>query len=174
MLKRTERAHLEHVFEQIVVRTTPRLRHIAYLFSGNWSDAEDLTQTAYLKAYRHIQRVCTVDAPDAYLKQILVRTCIDRARKRKAQEIITDVVPDLGTTDDTNDEKWAVRAALAKVPVSQREILILRFYADMSVVETAAALGCSTGNVKSQTSRGLVALAQHLGVAKSANDGEAS
>ena len=92
--------------------------------------------------------MCAVDAPDAYLKQILVRTCIDRARKRKAQEIITDVVPDLGTTDDTNDEKWAVRAALAKVPVSQREILILRFYADMSVVETAAALGCSTGKAK--------------------------
>ncbi len=161
-MTRTNRQALERKFEEIVKRTAPKLRHIAYLFSGNWADAEDLTQAAFLKAYRYLQRVCEVEAPDAYLKQILVRTCIDEARKRRVAEYVTDSIPDVGVTDDQNDEKWAMRAALAKVPLSQREILILRFYADMSVAETATILGCSTGNVKSQTSRGLDTLEQQL------------
>lgn len=162
MIGRAERQAQERLFEDIVKRTTAKLRHIAFLFTGNWVDAEDMTQMAFLKAYRYLDRICAVEAPDAYLKQILVRTCIDEARKRRVAEYVTDVVPDVGTHDEHDDEKWTVRAALAQVPRSQREILILRYYADLSVEETASILRCSVGNVKSQTSRGLDALEQNL------------
>jgi RNA polymerase sigma-70 factor (sigma-E family) len=169
VLRRGDREAYERQFEEIVRRTSGRLRHIAFLLSGSWVDAEDLTQMTFLKAYRYLDRVCTVDAPDAYLKQILVRTCIDEARKRRIAEYSTDSVPESAVVDDENEEKWVVRRALAKVSQSQREILVLRYYADLSVEETARILRCSAGNVKSQTSRGLAALQRHLTAAEAAD-----
>jgi RNA polymerase sigma-70 factor (sigma-E family) len=153
---------IERQFEDIVRRSASRLRRTAFLLVGNWTDAEDLVQSTLVRAVRYKERICEVEAPAGYLKQILIRTCIDERRKRRVTEHATDDLPDTMAPDDSQDEKWAVRSALAKVPRSQREILILRFYADLSVAETAAALGCSIGNVKSQTSRGLDALARSL------------
>jgi RNA polymerase sigma-70 factor (sigma-E family) len=161
-MKVVDRASVDRRFEDIVRRSEARLRRIAFLMVGNWNDADDLTQAAFVRALRYKERICEVEAPEAYLKQILVRTCIDERRRRRVAEYATEELPETGTHDDANDEKWAVRAALAKVPLSQREILIMRFYADLSVAETAAVLGCSVGNVKSQTSRGLDALARNL------------
>ena len=55
-----------------------------------------------------------------------------------------------------------LRNALAAVPPRQRAVLVLRFWADLSVEQTAETLGCSTGTVKSQTARGLVTLREAL------------
>ena len=165
---RAARREKEERFTEILQQTSGFLRQVAFLLVGNWPDAEDLLQSAYLKAVRYMDRVCEVDVPALYLKRILVRTHIDLHRQRKLVEVTTDSLPEVSVPDNPNDEKWAVRAALAKVPDSQRQILVLRFFADMSVADTAAALGCSEGNVKSQTSRGLAALAGHLGLTPSA------
>jgi RNA polymerase sigma-70 factor (sigma-E family) len=159
---RPTRVEAERGFEELVRRNTSRLRRFAFLLTGNWHDAEDLLQNAFLNAYRSAERLCRVECPDAYLRQIVVHAYIDQVRKRRVSEYVTDTVPEFAAQKDDNDEKWVVRAALARVPRSQREILVLRFYADMSVQQTAATLGCSTGNVKSQTSRGLAALERHL------------
>ncbi|HEV7193569.1 MAG TPA: SigE family RNA polymerase sigma factor [Jatrophihabitantaceae bacterium] len=161
---RSARREREERFGVILQETSSFLRQVAFLLVGNWPDAEDLLQSAYLKAVRSMDRVCEVDVPALYLKRILVRTHIDQYRRRRLVEISTDTVPEVSTPENPNDEKWAVRAALARVPDSQRQILVLRFFADMSVADTAAALGCSEGNVKSQTSRGLATLAGHLGL----------
>lgn len=99
---------------------------------------------------------------DRYLKQILTRTCIDARRKKAAREYVTDTLPETAAPESADEDRWAVRVALASVPPSQRQVLILRYYADMSVADTARALGCSVGNVKSQASRGLGALARGL------------
>jgi RNA polymerase sigma factor (sigma-70 family) len=56
------------------------------------------------------------------------------------------------------EDRDELDAALARLPPGQRAVLVLRYYADLSVEDTAAALGCSSGNVKSQASRGLAAL----------------
>lgn len=163
---RSARREREQRFAEILQETSGFLRQIAFLLVGNWPDAEDLLQSAYLKAVRYMDRVCEVDVPALYLKRILVRTHIDQHRQRRLVEVVTDTVPDVSVPDNSNDEKWAVRAALALVPDSQRQILVMRFFADMSVSDTAAALGCSEGNVKSQTSRGLATLAAHLGLSR--------
>lgn len=152
----------QDTFVQIFLTACPKLRRTAFRLTGNWSEVDDLVQSTYVRAVRYADRICAVEAPEAYLKQILTRTCIDWRRKKSATEYITNSVPESAAVENPNDDKWAVRAALAAVPKSQREVLILRYYADLSVAETARALNCSTGNVKSQCSRGLAALARGL------------
>lgn len=159
----------EQQFIDIFLAAAPKLRKTAYRLTGDWVESDDLVQTTYVKATKYIDRICEVAAPEAYLKQILTRTCIDARRKKAAREYVTDLLPEVAAPENGNDDRWAVRVALAAVPPSQRQILILRYYADMSVADTARALGCSVGNVKSQASRGLGALARGL-----ADSGEAT
>ncbi|MFF0470911.1 sigma factor-like helix-turn-helix DNA-binding protein [Micromonospora zamorensis] len=66
--------------------------------------------------------------------------------------------------DDELVERDSVVSALAHLPRGQRTVLVLRFLCDLSLADTAAAMGCSEGNVKSQTARALVAVRQVLGV----------
>ncbi len=73
------------------------------------------------------------------------------------------VPPELPTAGDDAAERLTVRAALSQVPPRQRAVLVLRFYCDLSVQETADTLGCSAGTVKSQTARGLTAMRRLLG-----------
>jgi RNA polymerase sigma-70 factor (sigma-E family) len=157
---------VDQQFAEITKRTMPKMRRFALMLTNNWADADDLLQMTYLKAYRYARRVCEVESPDAYLRQILVRTCIDERRKHRVTEICCDDLPDMGVTTAPDDDKWEMRPALAKIAYSQRQILILRFYFDLSVPETAAFLGCTAGTVKSQTSRGLNSLARNLGITR--------
>ena len=73
-------------------------------------------------------------------------------------------IPDQPGRDPTGevDDRLVLRRALATLPRGRRAVLVLRFYEGLSVEETAAALGCSTGNVKSQTARGLAMLRDAL------------
>ena len=139
------------------------VRRTAFLLCGNWQQAEDLTQTAFAKLYAAWPRLRDEGAAEAYLRRVVVRANVDESRRPWRRERFTADVPEVATLADSADDRLVLLAALAAVPPRQRACLVLRYFADCSVAETARALGCGEGTVKSNTARGLVALRAALG-----------
>lgn len=123
--------------------------------------AEELTQDALVRACRDWHRVRLMSNPNGWISTVafnLARSWFRRQyaarRARARQEAANSVQP------ATRDQATAltVRAAVASLPRRQREAVILRFLDDRSVAETATIMGCSTGTVKTHTSRALSSL----------------
>lgn len=143
------------------------VRRTAYLMCGDWHWADDLAQTAFIRLAANWHRVRDPQAVDAYLRTCLIRAYLAETRRswRRRERSVADT-PDLADPDDGAEvaaRRVAFTRALRQVPPRQRVTLICRFYQGLNVAETAAALGCSEGTVKSQTARGLATLRQILG-----------
>jgi RNA polymerase sigma-70 factor (sigma-E family) len=143
------------------------LRNTAYLLCGDWHLAEDLTQLAFTKLYRAWARIDHHEVLDQYARKVLLRTFLDERRRPWRREMPTepeDAVLDVTAPEVRGPEdREVLRGALQMVPKRRRAVLILRFWADLSVEQVAEILGCTTGTVKSQTSRGLADLRAALG-----------
>lgn len=150
----------ERRFREWAAARTARLHRTAYLLCGDWHVAEDLVQEALTRAALHWRRVETVDEPDAYVRRILVNAAAQRWRRRSTHERPAGHVPDPQMDDgsDARAERDALIAALRALPTRQRATVVLRFFEQLSEAETADALQCSVGTVKSQTSRALATL----------------
>jgi RNA polymerase sigma-70 factor (sigma-E family) len=153
----TTEAELERFVQ---VRYVDLLR-TAYLLTGSAHDAEDLVQTALLQALR---RWATIDDPMAYLRRSMSNLHISRWRRHRAREWLTSIIPDRRQRDATDDlpERHRLFDALRRLPPRMRAVVVLRYWADLSEADTAAALGCSVGSVKSMSSRGLTRLREAL------------
>ncbi|MFD7257071.1 SigE family RNA polymerase sigma factor [Streptomyces sp. NPDC059874] len=154
-------AEQEAHFQSFVAARWTHLVRTAYLLTGDPHDAEDVTQTALAKAYRSWRRVSRMDSPEAYVRRMLVSCNSDRFRKRRVAERVTDTVPDTSMRDNAvawADERTALMDALAGLPARQRAVVVMRYWEDLSEAETADALGCSPGTVKSQASKALAKL----------------
>lgn len=139
------------------------VRRIAYGLCGDWYRADDLTQTAFLKLYQAWDTIRNRAATDGFVRSCLVRANIDEFRRRGRREVVVEEIPESAPSDDDSlasgvVDRELIRKALDRVPVGQRTVLVLRFLDGLDVAETARQLGCSEGNVKSQTARGLVAM----------------
>jgi len=132
------------------------MRRTAYLLCGDWHRAEDIVQTALTKLYVAWSRVRR-DSVDAYARKVLVRTAIDESRRGFFQrERSVDAVPERAVSDHAAD--YDLREALDALPPGQRAVVVLRYWEDLSITETARLLGRTEGTVKSQASKGLAAL----------------
>ncbi|MEW1720686.1 SigE family RNA polymerase sigma factor [Streptomyces sp. NPDC093109] len=149
-------------FDEFARSRQAHLRRAAYLLCGDWHLAEDLTQTALAKLYAVWHRV-HMDSPDGYARRVLFRTFLDEHRRRRWWDRPTAHEYDVVAPAQDPELRLTLLAALRQVPTRSRAVLVLRFWEDQSVEETAAALGCSAGTVKSQTSRGLATLRRVLG-----------
>jgi RNA polymerase sigma-70 factor (ECF subfamily) len=151
-------------FRDYVTSRSPALLRTAYLLVGDWALAEDLVQTALVKAYRHWDRVVAAGSPDAYVRRIMVNERRTWWRRNPGREVVAPVPerpgPDESSALAERDAVW--RAVLTLAPRT-RAVLVLRFWEDLSEAETAAMLGCSVGTVKSQASRGLRKLQAAMG-----------
>lgn len=146
-------------FAEYFAARSGAMRGTAFLLCGDWHRAEDLVQTAFAKLYVHWNRVSRHEAIDPYLRQVLIRTFIDDGRRGWWRRERTQDAPiERAAAETSAEDRLVLMRALARVPPRQRAVLVLRYFEDMSVEETAAALNCSTGNVKSQAARGLDAL----------------
>jgi RNA polymerase sigma-70 factor (sigma-E family) len=153
----------EREFREFVGARMESLRGLAYLTCGDWQTAEDAVSTALAKLYVRWRRV---EWPDSYARTMVVRAAIDETRRPWRRERATShAMPDVPGPDTTADadSRIELRAALRQVPPRQRAALVLRFLEGLSVEQTAEALGCRVGTVKSQTARGLATLRQLLG-----------
>ena len=153
----------ENAFRLFATTHRPALRQSAYLLSGDWHKADDLVQTALVKLYVAWPRVRDGQPPLAYAHQILVRCFLDEGRRPWRRESPVEVLEAQSVDSDSAEDALDLRAALARLPKRQRATVLLRFWLDMSVSQTADALGCSEGTVKSQTARALDALRHGLG-----------
>lgn len=155
-------ARERRAFERFVQGHGDRLVRTAYLLTGDREDAEDLAQTALLRTARRWRTAR--EAPEAYARTVLVNLAKDRWRRRsrRVDEVpLADVDPPADGADPLLDRDLLLRAART-LPEGQRAVLVLRFFDDLSVEETARVLGCTTGTVKSQTSRALAGLRRAL------------
>jgi RNA polymerase sigma-70 factor (sigma-E family) len=147
-------------FSEFAHSRWPRLVRLGYGLTGDRGLAEDLAQTALASAYASWSRVSRADDPDAYLHRILLNAYRGGRRKRRVAEDLRPTAPEVATADPAGrrDDQAAVLAALAALPPKQREVVLLRFWLDLTEVQVAASLGCSIGNVKSQSARALAKL----------------
>lgn len=150
----------EQAFREFVSARRPGLVRTAYLLSGDWHRAEDVVATAIVKLYTAWRRVSRADNPDAYARQVVVRTWLDETRRPWRRELPVEALPDrpsghAETAVDATVSRADLRLLLAKMPARQRAVLVLRFYDDLSVERTAEILGCSRGAVTTLTSRAL-------------------
>jgi RNA polymerase sigma-70 factor (sigma-E family) len=148
-------------FTTYVQARRPWLRRIAYLLCHDWHRADDLTQAAFLRLYLNWGRAQRAENLDAYVRRILVNVFLNEQRSswwRRTSHLQVDVDEITRSPTDEVDGAIDLVVALAQIPPRQRAALVLRYYCDLSVAETAALLDCSDGTVKSQSSRGLDAL----------------
>lgn len=152
----------EDDFRQFVVTRQRLLLRTAWLLTGDWQGAEDLVQTALVRAWPHWRRVGGGPGADAYVRKIMVNTSLDWRRRRWHGEIPTERLPDHAAPGSPDaDVQQVLLAALRDLPPRQRAVVVLRFFDDLTEAGTAAALGCSVGTVKSQTFKALAALRRH-------------
>ncbi|GIG71508.1 SigE family RNA polymerase sigma factor [Phytomonospora endophytica] len=157
-MRHSEREEAE--FREFVAGRLDRLRNFAFLVCGDWHRAEDAVQVTLSKLYVVWPKTAKGSA-DAYSRRILINAVKDEWRRAWfRRERSTLVPPDAATADPAvlGAERIAVLSALAKLPTKQRAVVVLRFWEDRSVEQTAEIMRCSTGTVKSHTARGLQAL----------------
>ncbi|MEV4626612.1 SigE family RNA polymerase sigma factor [Micromonospora sp. NPDC049523] len=152
-------------FRDFYLARGTRLRATAYLLCGDWHLAEDLVQAAFTKLYLAWPRIYRYEHLDQYAHRTLLNTFFsERRRAWRREDPVRELpaTPTTATGGDTED-RLVLLGALAGLPDRQRATLVLRFFEDMSVEQTADLLGISPGAVKTHTSRALAALRTRLG-----------
>ena len=151
----------------------PRLVGLVALYVGNRAVAEDLAQETLIRLHQHWPRVRMMDSPHGWLCGVAVNLARSWWRRRYAEHRANrrhqagcapdgEAAPGRGDDPPEPDTVLAVRAAVAGLPPRQRAALVLRFYAGLSVAETARQMGCAEGTVKSLTHKALAALRSRL------------
>jgi RNA polymerase sigma-70 factor (sigma-E family) len=157
------RSARDEAFTSYVTAQLSWLGRVAYLLCQDANRAEDLVQTAITRLYVHWARASAADSLDAYTRTVLVRAFLaERETAWSRRVTVTDQVPERAAVSADLDARLDLRAALAQLPPRQRAAVVLRFYCDLSVEDTAVVLRCSAGTVKSQTARGLKSLRRAL------------
>ena len=137
----------------------PKLTRTAYLLCGDWHRAEDVAQEALVRLYVAWPRVDRREGLMAYARRTMLRLLIDQSRRpwRRAvsQAEARDGAVQVGDGTGEVRDRVVLVQALQQVSGRRRACLVLRYFNDLSVSETARLLGCTEGTVKSQTSRGL-------------------
>ena len=130
---------------------------VAYRLLGDREDAADVAQEALARASLRWSKV-SADGRDAtpWVVRVAANLALDRWRRRKVAA--RHAIPDLGGSPGSMPERVDLHRALAGLPRRQRQVVVLRYVADLPETDVAAALGCSVGTVKTHASRGLAAL----------------
>lgn len=151
-------------FDDFVASSSDSLLRTAYLLCGDRGHAEDLLQTALLRTAR---RWSTARGnPYAYALRVVANLAKDGWRNRSrrvAESFLTGAMEAVAqpAAEDVLARQVLIEAAKG-LPSRQRAVLVLRYFADLSVEQTAEVLGCSTGTVKSQTHHALAKLREQL------------
>lgn len=156
-------------FREFVVARSPALLRTAWMLTGDQAAAEDLLQTALARTWPHWARIAD-GQPDAYVRKVMVRVNANWRARRWNHETPTpdaDLHHQRHHDSDENDparldDRLILLTALTTLPTRQRQVVVLRFFDDLSVDAVADVMGCSTGTVKSQSAKGLTKLRQAL------------
>jgi RNA polymerase sigma-70 factor (ECF subfamily) len=155
-------------FDVLVLRWDRRLRAALYRLVGSHDEARDLTQEAFLKAYRALGTFKLEARFSSWLYQIALNAARDRLRRRRTRgDVSLETIEEtadrpLGRPDRTafelvesRDLSRMVAAAVAALPDEQREVVVLKEYQGLTFAEIAETLGVPLSTVKTRLYRGL-------------------
>ncbi|MFD3924301.1 SigE family RNA polymerase sigma factor [Streptomyces sp. NPDC058595] len=127
-------------------------------------DAQDLLQTALARTYGRWDGIADKSLADAYLRRVMINTRTEWWRARRLEEVPTEQLPEPCVEDgsDQHADRALLVDILGVLAPKQRSVVVLRHWEQMSTEETAAALGMSTGTVKSTLHRALAKLREEL------------
>ncbi len=152
-------------YDELVRATERRLIRLGLMLTGNLHSAEDLVQTVLARAHRRWDRISGLDHPEAYLRTMVVNEFLSWRRILKNRELpLAEPVDrpsdeDIGSRQALKDATWQL---LTTLPKQQRAVLVLRYYEDLADDEIAEILGVAAGTVRSNASRALANLRDHL------------
>jgi len=155
-------------YDDVVSSHLGSLLRLALMLTGSIPDAEDLVQSALLKATKHAERIKVMEAPLAYLRRVVINehTSAMRVLRRRVTTVSAGLdAPDPAAETgmhhlDARDEMWRV---LSTLPRTQRTVLVLRFYEDLDDAEISNLLRCSQSTVRSNAARAIGALREQFG-----------
>jgi RNA polymerase sigma-70 factor (ECF subfamily) len=148
-------------FDQVVRQRETQVLRTAYRILGNWADAEDVAQEAFLRLHRHGWGFVNEAAFGAWLYRVTVNLCFDRARAARPMQELSEVVCDTLSSEAAiirEERKRSLMAALATLPPKERAAIVLREIEGLSTAEVAAILGSAEGTVRSQVAKALIRL----------------
>jgi RNA polymerase sigma-70 factor (sigma-E family) len=138
-------------------------RSACLLTAGDTHLAEDLVQEALGRIYVRWNRVSVVGNPAAYAQTVLVRVFLTHRRRRSSSERATDVLPDVAAVGVDTPLRLTLLDALARLPAKDRAVVVLRYWEDRSIEETADVLNASAAAVRTRCTRALKQLRGLLG-----------
>ncbi|GAA3110026.1 SigE family RNA polymerase sigma factor [Streptomyces echinatus] len=165
-------------FQSFMVGRWPRLMRTAFLLTGEQHAAEDLVQSTLEQVYVAWRRVGAADDPEAYVRRVMINAHARRHRRRLREFLaprddsgLVREVADTGDRIAQADDRGALLTALAQLPARQREAVVLRYWEDLTETQTAEAMGCSVGTVKSNAAKGIAKLRAIPGLAETVTHG---
>lgn len=156
----------ETQFRDFAAARIAKLRRVGFLICGDWHLAEDAVSTVLTKLYSAWPRVKHVEHLDAYVRSMLIHAIVDERRRPWRRELPVDFTDPVtaGAGSDVVNDRIVLREALDRMPPRRRAVLVLRYFEQLTIEETADAMDCSVGTVKSQTTRALATLRELLPV----------
>src|SRR5689334_11845030 len=148
-------------FDEVLRQREGQVLRTAFRILGNWADAEDVAQEAFLRLHRHGLGFANDGATGAWLYRVTVNLCFDRTRSKRPSQELSDL-PSLERSAEAavlmDGKKQRLMAALAMLPAKERAAVVLREIEGLSTAEVAEALGSSEVTVRSQISKALARL----------------
>jgi RNA polymerase sigma-70 factor (sigma-E family) len=150
---------------ELYVRHAPDAIRLAYLLTGDRTLAEDLVQEAFARFVGRLHHLRDPDAFESYLRRTLVNLSRSHFRRRRVERAYLDRLARAAPrgVDQTEDLDEMMHEALLRLPPRQRSAIVLRFYVDLTDAQTAEAMRCRPGTVRSLVSRGMATLRADLG-----------
>jgi len=149
-------------FSEFVRSRTPALLRTAFLLTGDRHLAEDLVQDALARTHRALRRLADEGHFEAYTRTAMYHLQVSRWRRRRVAESLPGELAEVAESGSDHaarvDLQISLHQALGRLTARQRAVLVLRYFEDRSEAEAAELLGCSTGTIKSQTSKALARL----------------
>ena len=148
----------DQAFADLVRAEGDRSFRLAVLLTGDLTAGQDLLQTVHEQIYRHYRKHGAPESPSHYLRAALIKAAV-RSRRLQARrpEVLVSHAPEIAGSSAESQilARQHLLPALRRLPPRQRAVIVLRYFADLTEADTAQAMGCSIGTVKTQAHRAL-------------------
>jgi RNA polymerase sigma-70 factor, ECF subfamily len=166
--------HGDRSFEEFFAATYARLVGLLFAFLHDQAQAEDTVQDAFASALLRWRSIRSYHDPEAWVRTVAFRRAIDHHRRNARQLRALLRLGPPPSLPPVGAEHVDLVRALRRLPLAQREVLVLHYVAELGVDQVAAELGLPAGTVKSRLSRGRTALAQQLRAGAEERDEEST